>query len=392
MENIGSKRKVIIYSTAYHPFMAGAEIAIKEITDRLGPEFDFDLITARFDKKLPTYEKFGSIDIYRIGIGNRLFDKLWLPFGAFIKTWSLCGKKDYDAFWVMMVTFSGLGAYIYNAVGYFFKRKHIPIVISLQEGDSENHLKYRWGGLIALSWKVAMRQSDYLTGLSNFLLDRAVKNGYKKEMTLVPNGVDLGVFSREISPETKSDLLSKFSKKENDIFLVTWSRLTYKNAIDDVINALKYLPDNISLIVMGIGEEGQKLQKLAYDIGVQERVKFLGFIQHENIPDYLSICDIFIRPSRSEGFGNSFIEAMAARLPVIATPVGGIPDFIDDNETGIFCAPNNPQSIVKSVNFILENRGIRDRIVENGWTRVNERYSWDSVALKMKTVFDRVTK
>ena len=143
---------------------------------------------------------------------------------------------------------------------------------------------------------------------------------------------------------------------------------------------------------MGIGEEGTRLQKLASDLGLGDRVKFLGFVNHENIPDYLSICDIFIRPSRSEGFGNSFIEAMAARLPVIATPVGGIPDFIDDNETGVFCAPNNPQSIVKSINLLIQDRELREKIVSNAYNRVNERYGWDNVSMQMKAVFDRAVE
>ena len=389
METVKSKRKILVYSTAYYPFVAGAEIAVKEITDRLGSEYDFDLITARFNKKLPSYEKIGEVSVYRVGYGRSFLDKLLLPFLGFIQSWKLCNRNNYDSIWIMMVTFSGLAGYILNFIRKLFGKKHIPIVLSLQEGDSENHLKYRWGGLIALSWKVAMRQTDYLTGLSNFLLDRAVKNGYKGEMCIVPNGVDLNVFSREIDHQVTERLIEEFDKKPGDVYVVTWSRLTHKNAIDDVINAMYHLPKNISLIIMGIGEEGQKLQKLATDLNLEDRIKFLGFVSHDKIPEYLSVCDIFIRPSRSEGFGNSFIEAMAARLPVIATTVGGIPDFIDDNETGIFCAPNNPQSIVKSINLIIENRALREKIVSNAFNRVSERYSWENVAGQMKRVFDR---
>lgn len=384
-----NKKRILIFSTAYYPYVGGAEVAIKEITDRLYTDYNFDLITARFERKLPAVEKVGFVTVYRIGFGNNLFDKLWLPFGGFIKIWKLSRDNDYDAFWGMMVTFSGLAAYIYNLVAAVLRKKHVPVVTSLQEGDSENHLKYRWGGLIALSWKLAMWQTDYITGLSNFLLDRAVKNGYKGDMCIVPNGVDIKVFSRDVDIKVKDNLIREFDKKLDDVYVVTWSRLTHKNAIDDVINAISHLPKNISLIIMGVGEEGQKLQKLVNDLNLQSRVKFLGFVPHNKIPDYLSVCDIFIRPSRSEGFGNSFIEAMAARLPVIATPVGGIPDFIDDNETGIFCAPNNPQSIVKSINLIIENKSLREKIVNNAFNRVNERYSWENVSGQMKRVFDK---
>jgi glycosyltransferase involved in cell wall biosynthesis len=116
----------------------------------------------------------------------------------------------------------------------------------------------------------------------------------------------------------------------------------------------------------------------------------LGFLPHQDIPKYFSICDIFIRPSRSEGFGNSFIEAMASGLPVIATPVGGIPDFIDDKETGVFCSPDSPQSIVKAVNILMGNEVLRKTIIENAHKRVNERYGWSQITAQMKAVFDSI--
>ena len=154
---------------------------------------------------------------------------------------------------------------------------------------------------------------------------------------------------------------------------------------------MSYLPKNISLIVIGKGIEGPNLQKQAFSLGVSDRVKFLGFIPYAEIPNYFSVCDIFVRPSRSEGFGNSFIEAMASRLPVIATPVGGISDFIDDKETGLFCSPDNPQSIVRSVNMILNDASLREKIIKQAYDRVALRYSWDHVAEEMKVVFEKLT-
>ena len=253
-------------------------------------------------------------------------------------------------------------------------------------------MKYRWFGLIALSWKLALWQTNILTGISNFLLDRAKKNGYKGESILVPNGVDLSIFSQNFPENLKEEMKIRLGKKPDDIFLVTSGRLMHKNAVDDVITALVHLSKNISFIIIGKGDEGPRLQKQAVDLGVEDRVKFLGFVSYADIPKYFSVCDIFIRPSRSEGFGNSFIEAMASHLPVIATPVGGIPDFIDDKETGIFCSSDNPQSIVQAVTSLLDDKNLSDKIVNNAYVRVVERYSWDHISQDMKTVFDKLLK
>jgi glycosyltransferase involved in cell wall biosynthesis len=384
-------KRILIFSTAYYPFVGGAETAIKEITDILSDDFQFDLLTAKLEKDLPEVEKIGAVTVYRIGIGRPLLDKLFLPFRGALKIRQLQKDNDYFCFWAVMATFSSGAGYIFNILEWLFGRKQIPIVLTLQEGDSEDYLTYKWAGLVNLSWKLALKRAAFLTAISRFLLNRAEKIGYKCPAEVIPNGVNISLFSKIFTPAEKVEVERMLGKKDGDIFLVTSSRLAKKNAVDDIISALKNLPENISLIVIGKGEEGCSLQKQAERLGLQKRVKFLGFVPQKEIPKYFSVCDIFIRPSRSEGFGNSFIEAMAARLPVIATPVGGIPDFIDDKQTGVFCAPDNPQSIVLSVRMLIENPKLKDYIVENAFRRVSEKYSWDLVAKQMKErVFDKV--
>lgn len=383
------KKKILIFSTAYFPFVGGAEVAVKEITDRLQGDFEFDLITARFQKDLPKVEKVGAVTVYRVGTGRPILDKVLLPFRGAMLVSRLNKTKNYFCFWGIMVTFGSLAGYLFNSIRGLGAKHKIPMVLTLQEGDSENHLTYRWGGLIALSWKMALRRTDVLTGISNFLIKRAEKNGFKGKSFLVPNGVDLKIFSQEFGEDIKSEMRERLNKKDGDIFLVTVGRLTHKNGTDDVIKSLAKLPKNIKFIVIGKGEDGPKLQKLSDTLGVSEQVRFLGFVPYSDIPKYLSVCDVFIRPSRSEGFGNAFIEAMASGLPVIATPVGGIPDFIDDGETGVFCAPDSPQSVYLAIDNVLSDpMGKKALMVLKARERVVERYNWDYIAPEMKKVFD----
>ncbi len=392
LNKMETKNKILIFSTAYYPFVGGAEVAVKEITDRLDKDFEFDLITAKLTPNLPTVEKIGNVNIHRIGRGNPRIDKLLLPLRGAFYAWKLEKKNRYFSLWGIMVTFGSGAAYILSIMRFLTGQKKIPIVLTLQEGDSEAHLKYKWGGLIALSWKAALRLTDKLTGISNFLIERARKNGFKKETFLVPNGVDLTVFSRRIDIATEQAMKKKLGKNDGDIFLVTSGRLTHKNAVDDIISALAFLPENVKFVVIGKGDLGPELQKQARDMGVEKRVKFLGFVAYADIPNIFSACDIFIRPSRSEGFGNSFIEAMAFGLPVIATPVGGIVDFIDDKETGIFCSPDHPQGIAKAVGLLLSDSVLARRIIEKARDRVVKSYSWDHVSQLMKAVFDKLNK
>lgn len=383
------KNRILIFSTAYYPFVGGAEVAVREITNRL--DFNFDMITIKFQKNLPSFEKIGNINVYRVGVGINSLDKILAPFLGAKKAYHLLNKNDYLCFWEVMVSYSSIAGYICNILRKITFKRRIPTILTLQEGDSEGHLKYKWGGLIALFWKLLLRSADILTAISNFLLERAQKNGYKGKSFLVPNGVDISVFSKDVSVDVTSQIMKKLDKKDGDVFLVTTGRLTHKNGLDDVIRSLVSLPSNVSFIIIGRGERGADLQELARDLGVASRVKFLGFVPYEQIPEYFSACDIFIRPSRSEGFGNSFIEAMAFGLPVIATPVGGIVDFINDKETGVFCSPDNPKSIEVAVNTILKDSALRDNIIKNAYSRVRERYGWDLIASKMQEVFKNIS-
>jgi glycosyltransferase involved in cell wall biosynthesis len=123
---------------------------------------------------------------------------------------------------------------------------------------------------------------------------------------------------------------------------------------------------------------------------IADKVKFLGYVPHKEMPAYLHISDIFIRPSLSEGFGNSFIEAMAAGIPVIATPVGGIPDFLTDGQTGLFCEVGNPKSIAQKVEKLMKDAESREYIVTNARKMVEEKYDWKRIAGEMESVFRSV--
>lgn len=395
-------KKILIFSTAYYPFVGGAEVAVKEITDRIS-DIQFDLITAKFKRDLPKFERIGNVNVYRLGIGIPILDKLFLPFWGAVFALRLNQKNHYNFFWCMMATFASGAAYIANILNFW---KPVPIILTLQEGDSERHFKNRWLGLINLSWKLALKRTKILTVISSYLADRAKKLGYKGKIEIIPNGVNVGKFKIELlkpaSPsgrEEKIKIREELGLEEKDIALITTSRLVIKNGIGDVIKALPKLPKNIKFVIFGEGYMNKELKELAKNLNVSERVNFKGFVSHNQMPKYLKACDIFIRASLSEGFGNSFIEAMACKIPVIATPVGGIVDFLFENDpltplragTGYFCQPENPESIAETVKKVLADPN-KNQIIESAYNMVLQKYDWNKIALQIKGIFDNIAK
>ena len=97
--------------------------------------------------------------------------------------------------------------------------------------------------------------------------------------------------------------------------------------------------------------------------------------------------DIFVRSSLSEGLGTAFLEAMAVGLPVIGTPVGGIPDIIKDGQTGLICQAGDPKDIADKIKTLLNDLGLRKRLSENGCRMVSEKYSWGQIASQFSTIY-----
>lgn len=368
-------KRILIFSTAYLPHIGGAEIAIQEITNRL-EGYSFELVCARFDARLPSVEKLGNVEVHRLGVGIRALDKLLLPFLA--AGYALTRK--FDGYWAMMVTYGSLGAYIARA---FTK---VPVVLTLQEGDPPAYLRRKWFGLVRHSWKYALSQSKAVTVISTYLGRLAQEFGYKGEPALIPNGVDSASFSHAPVAHTGT-------------VLVTTSRLVHKNAIDDVLRALALLPQSVTFVVYGTGPDEQKLKALAAELGVSPRVAFKGQASYTELPTALAGADIFIRPSRSEGMGNSFIEAMAAGIPVIATQEGGIADFLfdakrnpDKQATGFAVSVDAPEEIAAAVRYITEHPEEVALAVAQAKRLVGERYEWKGIAASMGAVFDKTVQ
>ena len=193
---------------------------------------------------------------------------------------------------------------------------------------------------------------------------------------VIPNGVDVAKFSAPIPEEKLTELKMLFNKRMGEVFVVTVSRLVLSRGVEDIIQALVYLPKHVKLLIAGNGEDREKLHHIAIGLKVDDRVIFAGHIDHSELPAYFKISDIFVRPSLIEGFGSAFVEAFAAGIPVVATPVGGIPDFLTDGATGLFCEVQDPQSVAHAVMRYTDDPALVARIVANARKLVAEKYEY----------------
>lgn len=361
------KKRILIFSLAYEPLVGGAEIAVKELTKRLAPDFSFDMCTMRFSEAHAKREQIGGVSVYRVAGGKLLF-----PVAAALRALFLHRRNRYDAVWAIMANRAGAAALIFKL---FHPR--VPLVLTLQEGDPIPDIMHSVGILRPL-FKTLFRRANAVTAISYYLAEWGKKMGAKNTV-VVSNGVDIGKFQN-----------TRAQTPTNTKTIITTSRLVPKNGVVDLIDAMQYLPAHYKLLIIGSGPLETSLKFKVESLKLENRVTFSGEVPHRELPQYLWKGDRFCRPSLSEGFGVSFIEAMAAGLPVIATPVGGIPDFLRDKETGLFCKVNDPKSIADAVLLLEQQPALREAITAAALRMVREKYDWNIVATQMRAVFERL--
>lgn len=390
-------KRILIFSLAYYPkFVGGAEVAIKEITDRLDPAaFEFHMVTLRFDSSFPQVEKVGRVLVHRVGYGKKgaetgesygplytLTKIAFIPLAA-LKALSLHRRHRYDGAWAMMTYM------LFPVVLMRLAFVRVPYALTVQEGDPFARVFKRLRIMPFLPLlRYGFRHAAAVSAISTFLGTWAKQFGFEGAVAHVPNGVDLALFSGA-SAEARGAIRKELGLSDADTALVTVSRLVQKNGVDLIIAALPLLPSTAHLVILGAGPDESALRALAKKLQVERRVHMLGQKPYRELPRYLKAADLFVRPSRSEGMGNAFIEAMAARLPVIGTREGGIADFLFDERknpgrepTGWVVDRDNPAQIAEAVKDIASSPAKRERIIAHAFD-VSRSYDWEFIASKM---------
>lgn len=382
---MANNRRILVFSLAYQPFIGGAEVALREIIKH-NQQFDFTLLTAKMRPDLQSEEIDGNVKIIRVGRGNRL-DKYLFAFRAASLAHKLQLQEKFDLVWAMMANYAGLAALLFR-----FRHK-IPYLLTLQSGDSDLFMLMRTWFWLPI-YRLIYKKADHIQAISHSLEKRARKHGYKKTVSIVPNGVDLRLLINNFSPEQVKEAKKNLDISDGEVVIITTSRLAVKNAVGDLIKAVNNLNFKFGipckLLILGDGPERKKLEQLTLIQGVGDKVTFFGFVEQTEFPKYFAVSDIFCRPSLSEGLGNSFLEAMAFGIPIIGTPVGGIVDFLKEGETGLFCKPGKPYTIAQAVEKYDKDRELYSRISHQARELVYQRYDWDKIGSAMGDIFSQV--
>lgn len=213
----------------------------------------------------------------------------------------------------------------------------------------------------------------------------------RKKIVTIHNGINLNRFNKASFNSLK--LRYKLGFHENDIIIGEVANIRkmkgHRDVIEVIPSIVKHCP-NAKFLFVGRDDSNGEIPQLAVDKGIGEYVIFLGYC--ENIPELLSIFDIFILPSHSEGLPVSILEAMAMELPVIATNVGGIPEIVVDGETGILIEPNKPDELANALLDLLNNPKRRYYFGKSGRKRVEDKFNINRMISNIENLYLEVLR
>lgn len=160
-------------------------------------------------------------------------------------------------------------------------------------------------------------------------------------------------------PKTKEECRKELliGKEKTVLFVGKLDKHHYYKGADILIEAAKFLPKEIRIILIGGGDKKEEYEKKALNLKVSDRVEFKGEVGQEELMKHYKSADIFVLPSisDSEGFGFVLLEAMAMGLPVITTEVVGSAEIIKKNKAGLIIIPNNPQVLAQAIQQLLKD-------------------------------------
>ncbi len=188
--------------------------------------------------------------------------------------------------------------------------------------------------------------------------------------------------------EIVKELKHKFSINNSSLVFGTVARLDDHKGHEYLINAskevIKEVPESVFLFV-GQGKLKDQLIQKIKDNDLSEHFRIVGF--QEDLPEILALIDIFVLPSVFEGFPFSILEAMAARKPVIATNVGGVPEIITNNVNGILVEPKDPDALSRAMILLAKDKEKRDHFAGSGYQTIIENFSLEKMISKTKAIY-----
>jgi len=343
------KKKVLLMITKSN--WGGAQKHVFDIATSL-PKEHFD-VTVAYGGSGMLHEKLSQAGIRTISIGSLERDiSLFKELRSLTTFFSIIKNEKPDIIHLHSPKAGGLGAFTARTLG-------VPHIIYTAHGWSFNEDRGRvWKALVyVFSW-ITVLLCDSVITIAQKEMDQArrfIVIGAHKKIVHIPLGIHPINFKTK--EEARAFLRSRISKDTSDAVIVGTNAELHKNkGLEYAIRAMSSLASTfpkLVYIIIGEGEERKNMERLIAELSLSNTVFLPGYI--EQAAQHMKAFDVFLLPSIKEGLPYVLLESGSAGVPCVATRVGGIPELITDNQSGILITPKSPEEIEKAVTALLSD-------------------------------------
>ena len=239
---------------------------------------------------------------------------------------------------------------------------------------------------------VMVTNSEWTRGMTIDLLRDLGLSERANRVHAVPLGADLDRFRTGLETALVREKYGLTAGR----WMLTVGRLVEHKGQDHVMRALVLLRESepdLRYAIAGTGEHEATLRTLSAQLGLEDRVRFLGHVTDLDLPSLYNVAELYVGASRVavdhvEGFGISLLEAAATSLPVVAGREGGMPEAVVDGVTGLLADPYDPSSIAEAIQRILRSPELAARFGAAGRRIAEQKYSWQRVAQDLRVIAD----
>lgn len=229
-----------------------------------------------------------------------------------------------------------------------------------------------------------LQRTDHLIAVSNANREMIIKNypEVESKITVIHNGIEIEEFT---------DAANKISKDPTSFIIIAVATLHERKGLKYLIEATKIVSrnhENIQTLIVGTGPEKEELQQLIKTLDLESKVKLLGY--QDNVARLMAASNLLVLPSIKEAFGLVLLEAMAAKIPVIATNVDGIPEIIEDNVSGLLFEKANSKNLADKIEMIIKDQELAKKLVESASEKVKE-FTAKNMAQKTELIYDSLS-
>ena len=244
---------------------------------------------------------------------------------------------------------------------------------------------------LASQVRAAIEQIDQIATVSQAIREATEAVGTPvRPIEVIANGADTSVFF----PRDRGEARRRLDIPDDGLVLSFVGKLVERKGVHILIDALGVMAsrgDQVPrLVIAGIGEMRDQLERSATELGLAERVMFVGKVPHDEVAWYMAAGDVFVLPSYSEGLPTVACEALNCGVPMVATAVDGTPEIVRHEETGLLVPAGDASALADALARITQDHALRRRLAETAARVGREEFTWDANARKTAALYERV--